>query len=108
MNDYLMSRYNNNFALLKQRLEELKNSIPGKAKAKEKKKIVYNNAKILYSILLHFFNNDYNEITDQEEKRCLKSIILINYLSKFKDLLNQRKKNKKKVNHTQKKLLLQE
>ena len=31
-----------------------------------KKKIVYNNAKKLYSILLSTYYNDYNEITDEE------------------------------------------
>ena len=47
------------------------------------------------------------KLQNEEEEISVKSIILINYLSKVKDLLSQRKK-KKNVNHTQEKLLLEE
>ena len=105
MDDFLVTRYINYLAPFKQRMEEFKKFTPGKAKTKAKKK---NNAKKLYSILLSIYYNDYNDITDKEKKRWVKNIILITYLLKVKDLLNRRKKMKKKVNHSQKKLLLKE
>ena len=73
-------------------------------KAKKNKKIVYKNARELYSKLISISYNDYNDITDEEKKGWVKNIILKIYLLKVKDLL----KMNKKVNHVQKKLLLKE
>ena len=71
-----MSRYNNYLAPFKQQLEEFKKFIPQKGKRKAKKKIVYNNARKLYNILLSIYHNDYNndeeeerKITDEEKER---------------------------------------
>ena len=62
-----MSTYNNYLVPFKERLEEFKKFAPRKAKAK--KKIVYNNTKNLYSILLSIYYNDYNYITDEEKEK---------------------------------------
>ena len=53
-----------------------------------------------YDILLSIYYNDYNIITDKK-KMILKNMILKAYLLKVKDLINQRKKIKKKVNYSQ-------
>ena len=69
MDNSLVSTYNNNLVPFKERLEEFKKFAPRKAKAKAKKKIVYNNTKNLYSILLSIYYNDYNYITDEEKEK---------------------------------------
>ena len=96
-----MSRYNNYFSPFKQRLKEFENFTPRTVKTKENNKIVYNNARELYSKLLSIYYNDYNDITDDEKKGWLKNMILKIYLLKVKDLM-------KKANHGRKKLLLKE
>ena len=96
-----MSRYNNYFSPFKQRLKEFENFTPRTVKTKENNKIVYNNARELYSKLLSIYYNDYNGITDDEKKGWLKNMILKIYLLKVKDLM-------KKANHGRKKLLLKE
>ena len=63
-----MSRYNNYFSPFKQRLKEFENFTPRTVKTKENNKIVYNNARELYSKLLSIYYNDYNDITDDEKK----------------------------------------
>ena len=97
----LVSRYNNYFSPFKQRLKEFENFTPRTVKTKENNKIVYNNARELYSKLLSIYYNDYNDITDDEKKGWLKNMILKIYLLKVKDLM-------KKANHGRKKLLLKE
>ena len=67
MDNSLVSTYNNYLVPFKERLEEFKKFAPRKAKAK--KKIVYNNTKNLYSILLSIYYNDYNYITDEEKEK---------------------------------------
>ena len=69
MDDSLVSRNSNYLAPFKQQLEEFQKFIPRKVKTKTKKKIVCNNAKKLYSILLNIYFNDYNEITDEEKEK---------------------------------------
>ena len=69
MDDFLVTRYNNYLAPFKQQMEEFEKITPGKAKTKAKKKIVYNNAKKLYIILISIYYNDYNDITDEEKKK---------------------------------------
>ena len=96
-----MSRYNNYFSPFKQRLKEFENFTPRTVKTKENNKIVYNNARELYSKLLSIYYNDYTDITDDEKKGWLKNMILKIYLLKVKDLM-------KKANHGRKKLLLKE
>ena len=96
-----MSRYNNYFSPFKQRLKEFENFTPRTVKTKENNKIVYNNARELYSKLLSIYYNDYNDITDDEKKGWLKNMTLKIYLLKVKDLM-------KKANHGRKKLLLKE
>ena len=67
MDKSLVSTYNNYLVPFKERLEEFKKFAPRKAKAK--KKIVYDNTKNLYSILLSIYYNDYNYITDEEKEK---------------------------------------
>ena len=51
-------------------------------KAKKNKKIVYKNARELYSKLISISYNDYNDITDEEKKRMGKKYNLKNLLIK--------------------------
>ena len=67
MDKSLVSTYNNYLVPFKERLEEFKKFAPRKAKAK--KKIMYDNTKNLYSILLSIYYNDYNYITDEEKEK---------------------------------------
>ena len=55
MDDTLVSRYNNYLPPFKQRLEVFKKFTPRKVKTKAKTKIVYNNAKKVYSNLLSIY-----------------------------------------------------
>ena len=67
----------------------------------EKKKIVHNNARRIYSTLLNIYYNDYKITPDEEKERMG---------TKYypKNLLNRRKKMKKKVSDSHKKPLLKE
>ena len=53
---------------------------PRTVKTKSNMKIVYKNARELYSKLLSIYYNDDNDITDEEKKDRLKNIILKIYL----------------------------
>ena len=122
MDDFLVTRYINYLAPFKQRMEEFKKFTPGKAKTKAKKK---NNAKKLYSILLSIYYNDYNDITDKEKKKMGEKYNPNNLLIKGQRFIKSKKEDEeksksqpeetitervklKKVNHSQKKLLLKE
>ena len=100
----LESRYNIYLTPFKNRLKEFEKFTPRTVKTKRNKKIVYKNARELYSKLISIYYNDYNDIIDEEKKGWVKNIILKIYLLKVKDLL----KMNKKVNHARKKLLLKE
>ena len=56
-------------------------------KTQNNKKIVYNNARKLYSKLLSIYYNDYDDITNKEKKEWVKNLILKIYLLKVKDFL---------------------
>ena len=59
---------------------------------------MYHNTIKLYNKLQ---SNHFNKLLQmKKKKRCMKNIILIIYLLKVKDLLNGRRKMKKKVNHS--------
>ena len=77
-----MSRYNNYLTLFKQRLKEFKKFTPRTVKTKKNKKIVYNNARKLYSKLLSIYYNDYNDVTDEEKEGMGKKYDPINLLIK--------------------------
>ena len=105
MENSFKTKYNR-LVLLYHRLNEFKKFTPQTVKMKTKTKIVYNTALNLYNKLLSIYFNYYNNITN--EMTLIKQMIIIIYLLKVIDLLNQRKKMKKKVNYSQKKLLLKE
>ena len=67
----------------------------------EKKKIVHNNSRRIYSTLLNIYYNDYKNTPDEEKGRMG---------TKYypKKLLNRGKKMKRKVSHSHKKPLLKE
>ena len=73
-------------------------------KTKNNKKIAFKNARELYSKLRSVYYKYYNDITNEEKRVWVKNMILKIYLLKVKDLI----KMKKKLNHSQKKLLLKE
>ena len=50
----------------------------------------------------------YNNITDEEKEETYKKMILVIYFLKILNMINDTKKIKKKVNHSNKKLLLKE
>ena len=77
---------------------------PRTVKTKNNKKIAYKNATELYSKLRSVYYKYCNDITNEEIKVWVKNMILKIYLLKVKDLI----KMKKKLNHSQKKLLLKE
>ena len=78
---------NNCLTPFKQRLTEFEKVTPPTVKTKNNKKIVFKNARELYSKLRSIYYNDYNDITDEEKKRWLKNMILKIYLLKVKYLL---------------------
>ena len=77
---------------------------PRTVKTKNNKKIAYKNATELYSKLRSVYYKYCNDIANEEIKVWVKNMILKIYLLKVKDLI----KMKKKLNHSQKKLLLKE
>ena len=83
----LVSRYNNYLTPFKQRLKWFKKFTPRTVKTQNNKKIVYNNARKLYSKLLSIYYNDYDDITNKEKKEWVKNLILKIYLLKVKDFL---------------------
>ena len=77
---------------------------------------MYHNAIKLCNKLLSIYFNGYNNVTDKEKGKMVEAYNLNNQLAdpfsksaiKVADLLNGRKKMKKKVNHSPKMLLLKE
>ena len=108
MDDSLVSRYNSYLAPFKQRLKEFKKFTPRAVKTKMKKKIVYNNAKKLYSILPSIYYNDYNDITDEENGRMGKKYNPKNLLIEGESFIESKKEDEEKSKLQPKKLLLKE
>ena len=69
---------------------------------------MYKNAANLYNTLLVMYFDYYNNITDEEKEETYKKMILVIYFLKILNMINDTKKIKKKVNHSNKKLLLKE
>ena len=69
---------------------------------------MYKNAANLYNTLLVMYFDYYNNITDEEKEDTYKKMILVIYFLKILNMINDTKKIKKKVNHSNKKLLLKE
>ena len=68
MNDFLKSRYNTLFRSVIHRLDESKIFSPRTEYTKEKKNIVYNNAKDLYNKILTIYYIDYKNIQDEKKR----------------------------------------
>ena len=66
--EYLESSHNNCLTLFKQGFKEFEKVTPQTMKTKKSKKVVYKNARELYSKLLSIYYNDYNDIKDEEKK----------------------------------------
>ena len=86
-------------SLFKQELKGFKKFTPRTVKTKKKRKIAYKSAKELYRKLLSIYHNDYNDISDEEKERMDEKYNPKNLLIKFIA-------DEKKVNNSQKKLLL--
>ena len=69
---------------------------------------MYNNAKYLFNKLLSIYYIDYINIRDEERETMSEKYNPSMYLLKVINLLVWRKKIKKKVNHSWRKLLLKE
>ena len=69
---------------------------------------MYNNVLNLYNKLLSIYFNDYTNITNEKKEVMCERYDPNNFLLKVIDLLNRRKKMKKKLNQDKKKLLLKE
>ena len=69
------------------------------AKVKEKKKIAYNNAKILYNVLLHIYNNEYYEITKWRRRKICKKYNPYQLLIKGQRLIESKKEEEKCKSH---------
>ena len=69
---------------------------------------MYKNAANLYNTLLVMYFDYYNNITDEEKEETYKKMILVIYFLKILNMINDTRKIKKKVNHSNKKLLLKE
>ena len=69
---------------------------------------MYKNAANLYNTLLVMYFDYYNNITDEEKEETYKKMILVISFLKILNMINDTKKIKKKVNHSNKKLLLKE
>ena len=94
VDDALVSRYNNYLTPLKQLLEEFKKFMFEKAKAK--KKIVYYNAKKLYSKLLSIYYDDYSDITDEQKEKIGEKYNPKNLLLKGQRFIESKKEEKSK------------
>ena len=92
-----------NIVLFKTIIDKILKTYYSKSESKneKKKKIVYNNARRIYSTLLNIYYNDYKITPDEEKERMG---------TKYypKNLLNRRKKMKKKVSDSHRKPLLKE
>ena len=88
-------------------MKEFKKFTPPTVKIKMKRKIVFSNAKKLYDMLLNIYFDDYNNITDEEKEKLGEKCNSNNLFIKGQRCIGL-KKEKKKVNHSQKKLLLKE
>ena len=86
-------------------MKEFEIFTPQTVKTKTKKEIMYKNATKLYDKLLSIYFNDYNNTTNEENKKRGEKYSPDNLLIEGFNLLIQRKKMTKKVNHSRKKLL---
>ena len=106
LDDSLVSRCNTYLARFEHRMKELKKFTPRTVKTKMIRKIVYNNARKLYNMLLNSYFNVHNNTTDEEKEKMDEKFNPSNLLIQGQRFSLLRKEEK--LNHSQKTPLLKE